>query len=149
MRCSSHSLLLPRALAGSGTPGKHFYPFANNQLKKIFAGSPRKCTPLCWGATASCWCSAQENRAPQKEITSYDFQSTHPYRLPRSGCRPTLHPQGTPYTSFSVATKTSWKDQNGKWQSHTEWHRAVVWGEKFSVWASIALSNAVRQPCRG
>ena len=29
-------------------------------------------------------------------------------------------PQGTPYTSLSLATKTSWKDQNGDWQSRTE-----------------------------
>ena len=51
-------------------------------------------------------------------------------------------PKGTPYTSFSVATKTSWKDQNGEWQSHTEWHRAVVWGEKFSDFAATLKKGA-------
>ena len=43
---------------------------------------------------------------------------------------------GAPFTVFSVATKTSWKDRNGDWQSQTEWHRAIVWGEKFSDFAA-------------
>lgn len=30
-------------------------------------------------------------------------------------------------TNFSVATKTFWKDGEGKEQSRTEWHRIVVW----------------------
>ncbi len=51
-------------------------------------------------------------------------------------------PQGTPYTSFSIATKTSWKDQNGDWQTRTEWHRAVVWGEKFSGFAATLKKGA-------
>jgi|SRR5579863_561241 len=29
---------------------------------------------------------------------------------------------------LSLATKTSWKAQDSdKWQSHTEWHRVIVW----------------------
>ncbi len=51
-------------------------------------------------------------------------------------------PQGTPYTSLSLATKTSWRDQNGDWQSRTEWHRAVVWGEKFSQFAATLKKGA-------
>jgi single-strand DNA-binding protein len=35
-----------------------------------------------------------------------------------------------------VATKNSWKDNQGEWQSRTEWHRAVVWGEKFADFAA-------------
>ena len=30
---------------------------------------------------------------------------------------------GTSVTTLSVATKESWKDAAGDWQSHTEWHR--------------------------
>ncbi len=37
-------------------------------------------------------------------------------------------PSGTSYTVLSLATKNSWKDHNGDWQTRTEWHRAVVWG---------------------
>ena len=50
--------------------------------------------------------------------------------------------QGTLYTSLSLATKTSWKDQNGDWQSRAEWHRAVVWGEKFSQFAATLKKGA-------
>jgi len=27
---------------------------------------------------------------------------------------------------FSVATKTSWKNDSGSWESRTDWHRCVV-----------------------
>jgi single-strand DNA-binding protein len=32
-------------------------------------------------------------------------------------------------TTLSVATKESWKDAAGDWQSHTEWHRIVAFGK--------------------
>lgn len=36
----------------------------------------------------------------------------------------------TPYTTLSVATKSSYKDkQSGEYVSRTEWHRVVVWGK--------------------
>ncbi|HEV2463862.1 MAG TPA: single-stranded DNA-binding protein [Acidobacteriaceae bacterium] len=40
------------------------------------------------------------------------------------------------FTTFSVATKSSYKDkQSGEYVSHTEWHRCVVFGSlsKFAV----------------
>jgi single-strand DNA-binding protein len=49
---------------------------------------------------------------------------------------------GSPYTLLSIATKHSWKDQNSDWQSRTEWHRAVVWGEKFSEFAATFRKGA-------
>jgi len=36
---------------------------------------------------------------------------------------------GTPVTTLSVATKESWKDAAGDWQSHTEWHSIVAFGK--------------------
>ena len=36
---------------------------------------------------------------------------------------------GQTYTILSIATKTSWTDNQGDWQSHTEWHRVIVWGD--------------------
>ena len=36
---------------------------------------------------------------------------------------------GTPVTTLSVATKESWKDGEGQWQSRTEWHRVVAFGK--------------------
>jgi single-strand DNA-binding protein len=30
---------------------------------------------------------------------------------------------------FSLATKTSWKNEAGSWESRTEWHRCVAFGK--------------------
>jgi len=35
----------------------------------------------------------------------------------------------TPVTTLSVATKESWKNDQGEWQSRTEWHRVVAFGK--------------------
>lgn len=34
---------------------------------------------------------------------------------------------GTIVGRFSLATNESYKDREGNWQSHTEWHNVVVW----------------------
>lgn len=36
---------------------------------------------------------------------------------------------GTPVAALSVATKTSWKNSTGGYDSRTEWHRCTVWGK--------------------
>jgi single-strand DNA-binding protein len=36
---------------------------------------------------------------------------------------------GSPYTILSIATKRSWRDDSGDWQSRTEWHRSLVYGK--------------------
>ena len=35
----------------------------------------------------------------------------------------------TPIATLSVATKESWKNDQGGWRSRTEWHRAVALGK--------------------
>ena len=35
---------------------------------------------------------------------------------------------GAPVAVFSVATKSSWKNASGGYDSRTEWHRCVAWG---------------------
>ena len=37
-----------------------------------------------------------------------------------------------PHVILTLATKTSWKDRAGEWQSHSESHRCVGWGLKFA-----------------
>jgi single-strand DNA-binding protein len=49
---------------------------------------------------------------------------------------------GKTFAQFSVATKTSWKDDKGEWQSNTEWHRVVVWGEKLASYAATLKKGA-------
>jgi single-strand DNA-binding protein len=35
---------------------------------------------------------------------------------------------GVSFTVLSLATKRSWKDAQGEWQSHTDWHRITCFG---------------------
>jgi single-strand DNA-binding protein len=35
---------------------------------------------------------------------------------------------GVPITVLSLATKRSWKDAQGEWQSQTDWHRVTCFG---------------------
>ncbi len=37
-------------------------------------------------------------------------------------------PGGQAVANFSIATDAVWKDRDGNKQTHTEWHRIVVWG---------------------
>ena len=37
--------------------------------------------------------------------------------------------RGSQFTVFSVATKRSWKNAQGDWESRTEWHRCLVFGK--------------------
>lgn len=39
-------------------------------------------------------------------------------------------PSGQAVTQFSVATNRNYRDQQGEWQSETEWFRVVVWGDR-------------------
>jgi len=32
-------------------------------------------------------------------------------------------------TRFSIATRESYKDKNGKWQDNTQWHQITAWGK--------------------
>ena len=36
--------------------------------------------------------------------------------------------KGAPVAVFSVATKSSWKNASGGYDSRTDWHRCVAWG---------------------
>jgi single-strand DNA-binding protein len=39
-------------------------------------------------------------------------------------------PNGTPVTSFSIATNEQWMDQEGQQQKRTTWWRVQVWGKQ-------------------
>jgi len=40
---------------------------------------------------------------------------------------------GTTVANFSIATNEIYRDQNGKKQSETTWHRLVAWGKQAEV----------------
>jgi single-strand DNA-binding protein len=47
------------------------------------------------------------------------------------------------FTTFSVATKTSYKDKaSGEYISHTEWHRCIVFGKFVRVTSILKLDRA-------
>ena len=48
---------------------------------------------------------------------------------------------GAQLTSLSLATKTSWKNDSGSYDSHTEWHRIVIWG-KLAQFAATLTKGA-------
>ena len=51
----------------------------------------------------------------------------------------------TNFTTFSLATKNSWKDrQTGEWASRTEWHRAVVFGRLTAFAATLKKGDHVQ-----
>jgi single-strand DNA-binding protein len=51
----------------------------------------------------------------------------------------------TNFTTFSLATKNSWKDrETGEWASRTEWHRAVVFGRLTTFAATLKKGDHVQ-----
>ena len=62
-------------------------------------------------------------------------------------------PDGTPVTSFSVATDRRWTDANGQQQSRTTWFRVITWrrlaetcAEYLSKGALVAVEGEVQEP---
>ena len=50
---------------------------------------------------------------------------------------------GTLVTTLSVATKESWKDSDGAWQSRTDWHRVVCFGRLAEYSRTLAKGSHV------
>ena len=49
------------------------------------------------------------------------------------------------FTTFSLATKSSYKDKNkGEYVSHTEWHRCVVFGKLAEFAATLSKGEHVQ-----
>jgi single-strand DNA-binding protein len=46
--------------------------------------------------------------------------------------------KGTAVTNLSLATKSSWKIEDGSYDSRTEWHRIVLWDKLADVAAKLA-----------
>jgi single-strand DNA-binding protein len=49
--------------------------------------------------------------------------------------------RGSQFTVFSVATKRSWKNAQGDWESRTEWHRCLAF-EKLAEFAACLKKGA-------
>jgi len=49
---------------------------------------------------------------------------------------------GIPFATIRVATSESWKDKDGNWQEHTEWHSVVAWRGLAEVMNKIISKGA-------
>lgn len=52
-------------------------------------------------------------------------------------------PNGTLVTTLSIATKESWKDATGAWQSRADWHRVVSFGKLAEYARTLAKGSYV------
>jgi len=53
---------------------------------------------------------------------------------------------GAPVAVFSVATKSSWKNASGGYDSRTEWHRCVAWGSLSQFAAKLEKGAHLSSP---
>lgn len=52
-----------------------------------------------------------------------------------------LTQEGKEMVSFSLATKTSWKDKSGEWQTATDWHQITVFRKSTMKWIKDFLKQ--------
>lgn len=55
--------------------------------------------------------------------------------------RISLTQDGKEIATFSLATSSSWKDEAGEWQTHTDWHRIIVFRESTVGWIKDLLQK--------
>ncbi|OJW54577.1 MAG: hypothetical protein BGO67_10550 [Alphaproteobacteria bacterium 41-28] len=48
---------------------------------------------------------------------------------------------GRDIATFSLATNTSWKDEAGEWQTHTDWHQITVFRKTTIQWIKDILKR--------
>jgi single-strand DNA-binding protein len=48
---------------------------------------------------------------------------------------------GRDVATFTLATHVSWKDANNEWQTHTDWHRIIVFKESTVRWIGDSLKK--------
>jgi single-strand DNA-binding protein len=53
---------------------------------------------------------------------------------------------GTRVAVFSVATKSSWKNASGSYDSRTDWHRCVAWGSLSQFAAKLEKGAHLSSP---
>ena len=52
-----------------------------------------------------------------------------------------LTQQGKQIATFSLATSFSWKDSDGEWQTHVDWHRVIVFRKSTVGWIKDVLKK--------
>src|SRR6201996_1914296 len=112
---------------------------------KRFVGTLRKCRASALGSRphsqGSARCDPNKIGKFNKRRHYHVPEQSNPHRFPRQRCR-SSHREDLSFTTFSLATKSSYKDKNSsQYISHTEWHRCVVFG-RLSEFAKTLTKGA-------
>src|ERR1022692_1154843 len=100
----------------------------SERTPKRFLRSLRKCRASALGSMAHSlyWCPDQDREIQQTETIMYQNKVT---LIGFLGSNPEVRTNDNrSFTTLSLATKSSYK-KDGKYISHTEWHRCVVFGK--------------------
>jgi single-strand DNA-binding protein len=84
---------------------------------------------LAWGARATCLWVPRERAGQKKEIQTMYQNRISLIGFVGNDAKLKTTKNGTPVAVLSVATKASWKNSKGGYDSRTEWHRCTVWGK--------------------
>src|ERR1035437_3544948 len=113
----------------------------SERTPKRFLRSLRKCRASALGSMAHSlyWCPDQDREIQQTETIMYQNKVTLIGFL-GSNAEARTNSADFSVTTLSLATKSSYK-KDGKYISHTEWHRCVVFG-KLSEFAKTLTKGA-------
>jgi hypothetical protein len=101
--------------------------------RNLSAGPANKAFRLRLGAgTPASGCHREQTGSRKRRTQMYTMNQDHDHRLHRLRCRSSLHPERHAQCTLSVATKESWKDADGNWQSRADWHWIVFLGSRRS-----------------
>ena len=105
---------------------------ANRWFKSQFWRSPQKSTPLAWEQVPSLGSPKQTGQKEGKPLMNLNEVTLIGY-IGKDAETKTLQ-SGTQVISFSVATNSFWKDNNGEERKNTQWHN-IAYGDGFAKFA--------------
>ena len=82
-------------------------------------------------------------KAEMENTANVYAQSAHTHWFHRRRSEVHQTQNGTLVAVISVATKESWKDADGEWQSRTDWHRVVSFGKLAEYTRTLAKGSYV------
>jgi hypothetical protein len=102
-----------------GSPGRFL------KRRNLSTGPTNKALRLRLGAEPLAFRVRPEQQAAERENLHVHIEQLTIIGFTGSDAEAHYTPNGTLVTTLSVATKESWKDADGNWQSRTDWHRVV------------------------